>query len=43
MFKLTDQYYGHWVDKSYCPWFIEPYVVGFGQTIEKIWKRNTYL
>jgi len=25
MFELyTGQCYGHWVDKSYCPWFIEP-------------------
>jgi len=29
MFKLyTGQCYGHWVDKSYCPWFIYPFVVG---------------
>jgi len=28
----------------YCTWFIEPYVVGlFGEMIEQIWKRNTYL
>jgi len=25
MFEFyTGQCYGHWVDKSYCPWFIEP-------------------
>jgi len=23
MFEFTGQYYGHWVVKSYCPWFIE--------------------
>jgi len=27
MFEFTGQFYGHWVDKSYCPWVIEPYVV----------------
>jgi len=36
--------YGNWVDMPYCTWFIEPYVVGlFGEMIEQIWKRNTYL
>jgi len=25
MFEFyTGQCYGYWVDKSYCPWFIEP-------------------
>ena len=29
MFEFyTGQCYGHWVDKSYGPWLIEPYVVG---------------
>ena len=41
LWVYTGQCYGHWVDKSYCPWFTEPYVVGFGQMIEKIWKRRT--
>ena len=27
MFEFTGQYYGHWVNNSYCPWFIELYVV----------------
>jgi len=27
MFEFTGQCYGHWVNKSYCPWVIEPYVV----------------
>jgi len=27
MFEFTGQFYGHWVDKSYCPLVIEPYVV----------------
>ena len=43
MFEFTGQYFGHSVDKSYCLWFIEPYVVGFGQMIEKIRRRRTYL
>jgi len=42
MFEFTGQYNGHWVDKSYCPWFIEPYVVGYGQMLENIWKRETF-
>ena len=29
MFEFTGQYYPHWVDRSYCPWFIESYVVGY--------------
>jgi len=29
MFEFKGQFYGHCVDKSYCPWVIEPYVDWF--------------